>query len=203
MLRRNAVWLVAFVLIVAGAWVQQAISEENAGGPPGPPDPEQMRQRMEQFRQRMTDQMKQDLGVNDEEWKVLQPRIEKVQTLAMQSRGGMRGMFGRRGGRPGEGPGGDRPKGDRPEGDRPQGDRPQGDRPRDDRPQSEVEKKATELRTVLENKEAKPEEIKTALTALREARAKARQELETAQKELREVVSVRQEAVFVTMGLLD
>jgi flagellar motility protein MotE (MotC chaperone) len=202
MLRRSVVWLVAFALIVTGAWwVQQAISED-AGGPPGPPNPEEWRQRMEQFRQRMTDQMKQDLGVNDEEWKVLQPRIEKVQTLAMQSRGGMRGMSGRRGGRPGEGPG-DRPQGDRPKGDRPEGDRPKADRPEGDRPQSEVEKKATELRTVLENKEAKPEEIKTALTALREARAKARQELETAQKELREVVSVRQEAVFVTMGLLD
>ncbi len=199
MLRRSVVWLGVFALIVTGAWwVQQAISED-AGGPPGPPNADQWRQRMEEFRQRMADQMKQDLGVNDDEWKVLQPRIEKVQTLSMQSRGGgMRGMFGRRGGRPGEGPGGDRPKGDRPE-----GDRPKTDRPRDDRPQSEVETKSNALRDVLENKEAKPEEIKAALTALREARAKARQELETAQKELREVVTVRQEAVFVTMGLLD
>jgi len=196
MLRRNTVWLVAMVTIVAGAWIQQAFSQE--APPPGQPgqpgqrdqrgerDPAQMQQRMEQFRQQMADWMKQALGASDEEWKVLQPRIEKVQTLSRATRGGGGMGFmmgGRRGG--------------------PQGDRPQGDRPQSDRPQSEVEKKSEALQKVLDNKEAKVEEIKAALTALREARAKAKAELETAQKELREVITVRQEAQFVTMGLLD
>ena len=191
MLRRNAVWLVAIVTIVAGAWIHQAIAAE---GPPPPPDqrdqrdqrdPAQMQQRMEQFRQQMADRMKQSLGATDEEWKALQPRIEKVQTLSRQARGGGMGfmmMGGRRGG---------------------PGNRPQGDRPQSDRPQSEVEKKSEALQKILDNKEAKVEEIKAALTALREARAKARAELETAQKELREVVTVRQEAQLVTLGLLD
>jgi exonuclease VII large subunit len=183
MLRRNAVWLVAIVTIVAGAWIQQAIAEEGPPPPPGQRDPAQSQQRMEQFRQQMADRMKQSLGATDDEWKALQPRIEKVQTLSRQARGGGMGFMSRGRG----GPGG----------------RPQGDRPQSDRPQSEVEKKSEALQKILDNKEAKVEEIKAALTALREARAKARAELETAQKELREVVTVRQEAQLVTLGLLD
>jgi hypothetical protein len=191
MLRRNAVWLVAIVTIVAGAWIQQAIAEEGPPPPPPPPgqrdqrDPAQMQQRMEQFRQQMADRMKTALGASDEEWKALQPRIEKVQTLSRQTRGGGMGfmmMGGRRGG---------------------PGDRPQGDRPESDRPQSAVETAGAALQKVLDNKDASTAEIKTALTALREARAKARAELEAAQKELREVVTVRQEAQLVTLGLLD
>ena len=195
MLRRNAVWLVAIVTIVAGAWVQQAISQEAPPPPPPPPPsqpdqpgqrgPAQFQQRMEQFRAQMADRMKQSLGATDEEWKVLQPRIEKVQTLSRQTRGGGMGfmmMGGRRGG---------------------PGDRPQGDRPESDRPQSAVETAGAALQKVLDNKDASTAEIKTALTALREARAKARAELEAAQKELREVVTVRQEAQLVTLGLLD
>jgi hypothetical protein len=46
-------------------------------------------------------------------------------------------------------------------------------------------------------------QIKEKLTALRDARAKARQELATAQAELKELLSVKQEAQFVMMGILD
>ena len=195
MLRRTVmVFLVAAVLAGAG-WIGQAIGEENAAPPPrGQRDPEQMRQRMEQFRQQMGDRMKQALGVNDEEWKILQPKIEKVQTLARQTRGGgmggMAAMFGRRNRPGGEGDANRPPDANRA---------PDPNRP----PPSDVETKAQALQKVLENKEAKPEEIKTALAALREAKAKARQELETAQKELREVVTVRQEAQLVTMSILE
>ena len=195
MLRRNAVWLVAIVTIVAGAWIHQAIAAE---GPPPPPDqrdqrdqrdPAQMQQRMEQFRQQMAERMKTTLGASDEEWKVLQPLIEKVQTLARATRGGGMGfmmMGGRRGG-PGGGP----------------GDRPQGDRPQSDRPQSEVEKAGAALQKVLENKDAPAAEIKTTLANLREAKAKARAELEAAQKALREVLTVPQEAKLVLEGVVD
>ena len=154
-----------------------------------------MQQRMEQFRTQMADRMKQALGASDDEWKVLQPRIEKVQTLSRATRGGggmgFMMMGGQRGGPQRGGPGGG------------PSDRPPSDRPQSDRPQSEVEKTSEALQKVLENKDAPAAEIKTALAALREARAKARAELETAQKELREVVTVRQEAQFVAMGLLD
>jgi hypothetical protein len=195
MLRRAAVMFVTVALLVGAGWVGQAICEENAApaaapaatpaaapGAPGGRDPAQMQQRMEQFRQQMSDRQKQAFGATDEEWKVLQPKIEKVQTLARQSRGGMSFMGGRGRG----GPGGNDRGG-----------------PPSDHPQSEVEKKAEALRKILENKEAKAEEIKAALTGLREARATAKKELEVAQKELREVLTVRQEAQCVAMGILE
>jgi hypothetical protein len=60
-----------------------------------------------------------------------------------------------------------------------------------------------ELRTTLDNKESTPEQIKAKLDALRAARAKAREELTAAQNELREIASVRQEAVLVRDGVLE
>ena len=191
MLRRNAVWLVAIVTIVAGAWIQQAIAEEGPPPPPPPPgqrdqrDPAQMQQRMEQFRQQMGDRMKTTLGVTDEEWKVLQPAIDAVQTLARQTRGGgMGGMFGGRRG----GPGGDA-----------NNPAPQ---PDPNRTQSDIEKKMSVLQTVLANKEAKPDEIQAALTAVREARATAQAKLDAAEKELRKIVTLRQEGLLFTMNVL-
>jgi hypothetical protein len=137
-----------------------------------------------QFRQRMMDRMKETLGATDEEMKALAPRIEKVQTLQRDARGGggMGGMFGRggRGGPGGGGPGGTAA----PE------------------PTTDVGKTSQALSKVLENKEAKADDIKLALQAYRDARAKAEAALEQAQKELREVLTVRQEAQFVMMGLL-
>ena len=200
MLRRSAV-MFAVALLIGAVWAGQAVNAQDAppppapganaapppggqGGPGGGRDPAQMQARMEQFRQQMADRIKQNLGVTDEEWKVLQPKLEKVQTLARQSRGGggMGQMFGR-GGRGGGGSGATQQS--------------------SDRPQTEVEKKGEALQKVLENKEAKAEEIKAALGGLREARAAAKKELEGAQKELREVLTVRQEAQCVSMGLLE
>ncbi len=57
------------------------------------------------------------------------------------------------------------------------------------------------LRKAIEDK-ASTSEIKTKLAALRAARQKKEAELEKAQEELRAVLSARQEAVAVTLGLL-
>ena len=89
------------------------------GGPGGRGqfDPERMRQMMDQ-------RMREQLGATEAEWKVLGPRVTKVQELSRQGRGGGRGgmmfggrggMMGGRGGGPG-GPGGNRPGGNRPGG---------------------------------------------------------------------------------------
>src|SRR5438309_1235425 len=57
-----------------------------AGGPGGQRwDPAQMRQRME-------DMMKQQLGTNDDEWKIIQPKLQKVLEVQRDARGG--GMGG-------------------------------------------------------------------------------------------------------------
>ncbi len=52
-------------------------------------------------------------------------------------------------------------------------------------------------------RDATAEEINAKLTAYREARDKARQTLAAAQKDLKDVLSQRQEAVLVSMGMLD
>ena len=181
MLRRNAVWLVAIVVIVAGVWIQQAMSQQEPGdqqGQRGPRDPQQMRQQM-------MDRMKEQLGVNDEEWKVMQPLLEKVMTLSREARGG--GMGGMMGGRRGGRPGGDNNAAPPPGA----------------RPQSDIQKASDALQKLLNDKDSKPEQIKAALATYREVRAKARAALEAAQTKLREICNMRQEARLVSMGMLD
>lgn len=137
-----------------------------------------------QMRERMMNNMKEQLGASDDEWKVLTPKVEKVMTAQRDSRGGFGGFGGGRRG----GPGGDRGAG---------GDRGS------DRPQSKVAQAQDELRTTLDNKSASADEISKKLTAYREAREKAREELKAAQKELKELVTQRQEATLVMMGMLE
>ena len=129
-----------------------------------------------QFRQRMMDGLKEQLKPSDEEWQVLQPAIEKVMTAQRNSRGGF--GFGRRGG-----PGGGAPGGDQQE--------------------TEVARATRELRTALQNESATAQEIADKLTAFRAARQKAETELTTARTELRDLVTQRQEATLVMMGILE
>jgi TolA-binding protein len=134
----------------------------------GRPDPAQMRQRF-------MDRIKEQLGANDDEWKVLQPKIEKVFQAGRDARGGGFGMFGGRRG----GGGADQPA------------------------ETPVAKAAQDLRQALDNKDTKAEDILAKLKTLRETREKAREEQAKAQKELKEVLTQRQEAVLVLMGLLE
>jgi len=168
---RLSTWAAVVVLAMASA---------TAFGQTDPNQPAQGRQRgnfdPQQFRQRMEDRLKEQLQVNDDEWKALQPKIEKVME-AQRDAGGGRGMF--RGGRRG------------------------GPDQANNGPTSPVQDKARELQTVLENKDSKPEQIKSALAAYREARAAARANLTKAQDELRELLTARQESVLVMMGMLE
>lgn len=141
------------------------------GGGRGNWDPAQMRERM-------VNNLKEQLGTNDDEWKVIEPKIEKVVTAARDMR--PMGMWGRRGG----GPGGGGPIAGAEN-------------------NSPVALAASELRQVLENKNASSADINAKLTALRAARAKAREDLTVAQNDLKSVLTPRQEAVLVGMGMLD
>ena len=164
-----------------------AFAQPAPGGPGGPPfDPAQMRQRM-------MDALKDALAANDDEWKVIQPKVEKVQQLQRDAGGGGRGMFmlfGRGG--PGGGPGGPPGGGG--------GFRPGGD---PNQTPSAVQQKMEDLRNTLDNKDAKPDDIKAKLQALREARAQAKADLEKARGELRDLLTVRQESVLVMFGMLE
>ena len=128
--------------------------------------------------------LQEQLGATPDEMQVLTAKIEKVIAAQRNARGGA-GMFGfgggggGRGGRGGQGGGGG------------------------DQPDTPLGKAAAELRTTLENKSAPEADVAAKLAALREARAKARAELDAARKELAAVVTPRQEAVMVSAGLLE
>jgi Spy/CpxP family protein refolding chaperone len=146
----------------------------------------------EEFRQRMAERLKTSLKVTDEEWTVLQPLIEKVQT---KQRDSMMGRFSGFGGRRGGGDGGSGGGGSTTGG----GDRGRGDRGGDRAGSAESQA----LRTALESESTSSDEIKAKLAALREAQKKSAAELAAAREDLRKVVTVRQEAVLVTMGILE
>lgn len=167
---------------------------------------------MEEFRQRMQERVqemyKEELQLSDDEMKAIWPLIDDVTEKQRQARGGMmRGMFGmgRRGmGGPGMGgPGGPGGQGG-PGGPGGQGGPggpggmggPGGFQP-------EPFPEADALSAVLEKDDASADDIKTALTTYRNAIKKRTDELKAAQDKLRQVLTIRQEAVLVLRGVLD
>jgi hypothetical protein len=128
------------------------------------------------FMQRRMDQLKQQLGATDEEFAAIQPKIQAVMQLQrdVAPRGG---MFGRRGGGFGFGGPTTQP--------------------------SAVSQAMQELQTTLDDQNSSADLIKSKLDAVRDARAKARQDLAVAQQDLKSVLTQRQEAVMVLNGILD
>jgi hypothetical protein len=179
-------WLVAAgVAAVLSLGVGSLAAQDNAAGPGGRQgrgnfDPEQMRARMmERYREQL--EVK-----NDDEWKLIQTRIEKVTEARRQvGFGGGMGMFGR-GMRP---PGG--------EANAPQG----GDQGRRGGRGGEVSPEAEALQKAIDAK-ASNAELKTAVEKYVAARKQRQANLEAAQAELRKVLSVRQEAIATMAGLL-
>lgn len=155
------------------------IPEGGQGGSHGQWDPEQMKKRIEEFRKQMSQQMQKDMGATDDEWKVLEPKVQKLTELSMKTRGGAMGARFFRMGMGGA----------------------------DNEKPTAVETASDDLKKVLADKNATPDQVKKALTTYRDARDKAKQdakqELEKAQKDLREILTQRQEAYLVTRGLLD
>jgi hypothetical protein len=194
--------------LAAGACLLGAVTALRAqdGPPPGNFDPAQMRQRM-------MERLRNQLEVKDEaEWKLLAERIQKVME-ARRALGGPGGPGGP-GGFGMMGPGGPPPRPDGaapgPNGAPPGGpDQPNGpdgaagpggpggpgmfNRP----PSPEIEA----LRKALEAN-ASSTELKTKLADVRTARQQKEAALAAAQDELKQVLSVRQEAVAVVFGLV-
>jgi len=137
-----------------------------------------------QMRQRMMDNLKEQLEVTDDaEWKVIQPLIQNVMDARMAiGFGGMgRGMFGR---------------GNRPGGDNAQADRGQR-RGGFGTPSPEAEA----LQKAIDAKASKAE-LKPALQKYLDSRKAKQAELEAAQGKLRAVLTPRQEAIAALSGLL-
>ncbi len=148
-------------------------------GGPGGFDPEQMRARMmERYRDAL--EIK-----NDDEWKVIQPLIQKVSDARRGMAGGFGGFGGPgRGGR--RGGGGDAAGGG--------GDR-RGGMFGEPNPDAEALQKSIEAK-------ASAEELKAKLAKYRESQKAKQAALTAAQDELRKVLTLRQEASSVMMGLL-
>lgn len=136
-------------------------------------DPEQFRSQMQE---RMLDMAKQYLEVTEEEWTVIKPRLAKVMSFSDSNNGManvMRSMFRRNMGQP--------------------------TKP----PTDPVQLATEELYDTLEKEAPTAAEIKAKLAALRGAREKNRQELIKAQQELKEILTLKQEAMLVMAGLLE
>ncbi len=132
---------------------------------------------------RMMDNIKQQLGATDDEWTVLQPKVQKVMDLSREM---MAGRFGGRGGRGGGFGGGGGGGANAPA------------------PQStDLTEKTKALTDTLDNKDADPKDIAQKLAAVRDARERVRGDLVKAQAELKEVLTPRQEARLVLMGVLE
>ncbi len=148
-----------------------------------------------QMRQRMMDRYKETLGVtNDDEWKIVEERIQKVMDAQRDSRGGggMGMMGGRRGG---AAPGGATPQ----DANATQGANPQNQRRGGNR--ADANPAATELQKALDENAAATV-INDKLASYRDSRKAAEAKLEQAQAELQKVVTRKQEARLVLMGLL-
>jgi hypothetical protein len=175
-------WLGTAGVAVALCLGASNLAAQNDAPPPGRQgranfDPAQMRQRM-------MDNLKEQLEVTDDaEWKVIQPLIQDVMDTRMAiGFGGMgRGMFGR--------------------GNRAGGDNAQADRgPRrggfgTPSPEAEALQKAIDAK-------ASKAELKTALQKYLDSRKAKQGELEAAQAKLRAVLTPRQEAIAALSGLL-
>lgn len=211
------IFIAVCALLVLAAPPSMAQDQPGGGGPgpdgQGPPGPNQMRQRFEQ-------QLKQQLGATDAEWTALQPKIEAVQQQLRDLRppppfrpggppdgaGGGPGGPGDAQGGPGNGPGapadGQRPPGGPGDAQGGPGAGPGGPPPGDSSA-SPVHQATRALLDAVNSPDSKPDEIKTALQALREARNKAKSDLGKAREELRPLVTPKQEALLVALGILE
>lgn len=135
----------------------------------------------EQVQERMIERFKEVMECSDEEWQVIAPKVLSVYRLSNQSRTGtIRTMMGRTS----------------------QGNQSDNRRTRTST-SNQSDESLTKLQELLENENATTSDIKKLVSEVRKAREKSEQELATAQKELRELLTVRQEAILITLGLLD
>src|SRR5688572_11131890 len=148
----------------------------------------------EQFRERMMSRVREQMDVKDDaDWKLISDRVTKVMEARREvgAGGGMGMMMGRR---RGGGEGGDQNAGG--EGGRRRGPGGPGGFGGEPSPEAEALQKAIDAK-------ASNDEVKAKLAKYRESVKAKRERLEKSQEDLRKVLSVRQEASAVMLGLLE
>ena len=176
-MKRILLLTVGLAALVAGAG--NILAQDNGGGNRGGGqfDPAQ-------FQQQMMDRFKQRLEMtNDDEWAAVQGLIQKVMDTRRATMSGM-GFGGRRNNNNGGNNGG--------------GDNAGRGGNRFNAPPSP---EAEDLQKSLDAK-ASPDELKAKLAKFRDARKTKEAALARAQDDLRKVLTLRQEATAVSMGLL-
>lgn len=156
--------VVATCLMMAGQVISQETPQRRPAG-------------QGEARERARGRMREALGVSEEQWKVLAPKIEKIEALKRDAGETLPGRAPRR---DVEGP----------------ASAPAGEQ------LSDAQQKTQALREILNKTDAAPEQIKDALKALRKARDQARKDLTAARKDLLKSLDARQEARLVLMGIL-
>jgi hypothetical protein len=176
----------AILLMGANYLPAQTNGNQDANRGRGGRDPAQfMERRMERYREQLEIQ-------SDDEWKAVQPLLEKVVQAQREVRIGGFGGFG--GGGRGGPPGG-------PQNDPAGGANGRGNRGNRGIPDANSNPEAAALRQAVDAK-APTAEIKARLARLREALKQKEADLTKAQEALRQVLTTRQEAVAVLNGLL-
>ncbi|MEA3225227.1 MAG: hypothetical protein U9Q07_04690 [Planctomycetota bacterium] len=157
--------------------------------------------------------LKGAVGASEEQWTVIKPKLEKVRQLQRitcigimtsggSSGGGSSRSQSRKGTATGPGVRGGATTETKPQSRswmRWQWYKSWGSKP----PQSEDEKLCDSLFRLLKNRNANPEEIRQKMDALSKSREQSKQELVKARHELRELLTLDQEARLVALGWLD
>jgi hypothetical protein len=168
----------AFVMFLSA---NPATAQQGQGG----------RGNFEEFRQRRMNDYRERLEIKgDDEWKAIQPLIEKVSDarLAVAVGGGGFGFGRGGGGRRGGGNNDAQANGNTQGGRR-------------GFPGGEPSPEAEELQKAIDSNASK-DELKAKLAKFRDARKDKEAKLAKAQEDLRKVLTVKQEATAVLMGLL-
>jgi hypothetical protein len=150
--------------------------------------------RREEFRARMNGFIKTALKSTDDEWAVIQPLLEKVQTLQRESIAGRVGGFGGFGGFG---------RRDRQDGGNQPAASASPSPAANNRPDRMGSPESQALKAALDSDATSTEDIKAKLQALRDARKKNAADLEQARQDLEKVLTLRQEATLVNMGILE
>jgi hypothetical protein len=175
--RRVVLGLVACVIavLIVGQTLSQPAQRGQRSGAQNAQRTQRRQFNPEEMQKMMEQRTQRQLGASDAEWKTIGPSVMKVSQLNREvSGGGMGAMSGARRGQQGA-----------------------AEQP------TELEKATEQLRTLLRNESAKPEDIEKQLAAYRTAREKVKKELVAEQQKLEKQVTVRQRAQLVLMGLLD
>lgn len=210
--KSNRRWLVGVTLALTlagfGGFASQTMAQDDGGGRGGRGGfgqremtdeqreefRKRMQERMEEMRANQRKQLQEELAVNDEEFAVLHPMVEKVQQYQREKLQLSR-SFGGQGGPGGRGQGGGRGGFD-----------PAAfgiEMPALSSEGEQLKKAMDSLKAGVDDKATTAETLSERVAAVRAARAKLNAATSAAQAELRSVLVARQEAALVISGVLE